>query len=241
MEQYNQQHMTDQFHSLWIGSKLGETELLTLKSFADKGHHIHLWAYKEIKNVPENVSIFDANTIIPESQVFKYDENGKIDWGKGSYAGFSDIFRYKLLYEYGGWWIDMDVTCLKKFEIEDAYFFRNHWMLPVVGNVMKCPPKSELMLRCYERAIVEVNKENTDWHKPITILNEEIERLNLMHYRKLGLFNVDMQHTVQPYLTGNFPFPNDWLGVHWINSSKFNYKRGSTFHTLLKQYKIKWF
>lgn len=240
MELHREKGVAEQFHSLWIGAKLGETELLTLKSFLEKGHRINLWTYNEIKNVPEGILLRNANDIIPESSVFKYSDKGKIDWGKGSYAGFSDIFRYRLLYEYGGWWIDMDVTCLKKFEIEEDYFFRNHWMLPIVGNVIKCPPKSELMLSCYERAAKEINENNTDWHKPIIILNEEIKRLELLKYRKLGLFNLDMQHTIQPYLEKKFPFPVDWMGVHWINSSNFNYKRGSTFHTLLKQYGIKW-
>ena len=232
--------MNTDFHSLWIGTKLGSSELLTLHSFLEHDHEIHLWTYNEIKNVPKGITIRDANLIIPESNVFKYSESGKIDWGKGSYAGFSDVFRYKLLYEYGGWWIDMDVTCLKKFDIEDDYFFRNHWLLPVVGNIMKCPKGSELMLRCYERAVVEVKEDNTDWHKPITILNEEIEKLNLMKYRRLGLFNLDMQHTIKSYLDNDYPFPKDWMGVHWINSSKFSYKRGSSFHKLLKKYKLVW-
>lgn len=232
--------MTTDFHSLWIGKKLRETELLTLHSFAEKGHFINLWVYDNVSNVPEGIMLKDANRIIHESKVFKYSEKGKIDWGKGSYAGFSDVFRYKLLYETGGWWVDTDVTCLKKFEIKEDYFFRNHWLFPVVGNVMKCPKGSELMLRCYERAVIEVNENNNDWHKPIKILNEEIAKTGLMKYRKLGLFNLDMQHTIEPYLNRNYSFPIDWIGVHWINSAGINYKRGSAYHSLLKKYGIKW-
>lgn len=228
----------DQFHSLWIGKRLGHTELLTLFSFKEKGHKIILWTYQPIENLPEEFEQRDANEIIPENKVFKYGENSKIDWGKGSYAGFSDIFRYKLLYEYGGWWVDMDVTCLKPFDIKDEYFFRNHWLLPVVGNVMKCPKGSKLMEICYERAIVEVDKNNTDWHKPIRILNEEIERLELMKHRKTGYFNLDMKHTIEPYLKNNYDFPIDWMGVHWGNSSNFKYKKWSTYHRLLLRYNI---
>lgn len=231
--------MNDEFHSLWIGKYLGETELLTLHSFAAHGHHIKLWVYDTPKHVPKFVELRDANKIIPSSEVFHYDKFGKIDWGRGSYGGFSDIFRYKLLHEYGGWWIDMDVTCLKTFDIPETYFFRNHWMLPVVGNVMKCPKNSALMKNCYERAVKEVTRTNTDWHLPIRILNEEIEALKLMAYRKLGLFNLDMSHTVRPYLEKEYPFPVDWMGIHWINSSKFNYKRGSSFHKMLLKYNIK--
>lgn len=69
------------------------------------GFTFHLWAYdKKIAPVPFGVLLEDANEIIPEDRVFKYPENGQIDvkFGVGSYAGFSDIFRYKVLYEYGG-------------------------------------------------------------------------------------------------------------------------------------------
>lgn len=232
--------MKIEFHSLWIGKKLGETELLTLASFAEHGHEINLWLYDDVKNIPAEANIKDANEIIPQSQIFQYSENGKIDWGKGSFAGFSDIFRYKLLFEKGGWWVDMDVTCLKQIQTDDEYFFRNHWLFPVVGNVIKCPAGSELMRSCYQRAVEEVNEHNTDWHKPIKILNEEIEKSGLMKYRKLGLFNLDMQHTIEPYLEKNYSFPIDWLGVHWINSAGINYKRGSAYHSLLKKYGIKW-
>jgi hypothetical protein len=104
---------------------------------------------------------------------------------------------------------------------------------------MKCPKNSALMKNCYERAVKEVTRTNTDWHLPIRILNEEIEALKLMAYRKLGLFNLDMSHTVRPYLEKEYPFPVDWMGIHWINSSKFNYKRGSSFHKMLLKYNIK--
>lgn len=231
--------MTETFNSLWIGKTLGVTELLTLHSFADKGHFIDLWVYDDLKNVPSFITLKDANKIIPESQVFRYNTWGGIDWGKGSYGGFSDIFRYKLLFELGGWWVDMDVTCLKKFEVKEAYFFRNHWLLPVVGNIMKCPKNSELMKNCFQKASALVTKDNKDWHLPIRILNEEIEALQLLNYRKLGLFNLDMIHTIEPYLQKSYPFPADWMAVHWINSSNSNYKKGSSFHNLLKKYGIK--
>lgn len=232
--------MSNQVHSLWIGTKLTELELLTLYSFKKHGHNIKLWAYKKIENLPDFVKQFNANTIIPEEKVFKYDKHSKIDWGKGSYAGFSDVFRYKLLYEQGGWWVDMDVTCLKPFKITMPYFFRNHWKFDVVGNIMKCPKGSQLMKDCYKRALKEVNEHNTNWHKPIEILNEEIEKLQLEHYIQKGLFNLDMKHTITPYLNNNYPFPKDWLGVHWINSQgRLNYKKNSTFNQLLNKYEIR--
>ncbi len=82
-------------NSLWIGNTLGNLELLTLKSFIRHGHEFHLWVYSEINNlIPEGVILKDANEIIPATEIFRYKYNDPVSkQGKGSVAGFSDIFR----------------------------------------------------------------------------------------------------------------------------------------------------
>jgi len=153
-------------HGLWIGKTLSNIEILTMKSFMKHGHDFYLWVYDEIVTpIPAGVVVKDAAEIIPRRQVFCYKKHNQWGEGKGSYAGFSDIFRYKLLYEYGGWWVDMDIVLLKPLDFTEPYVFRNHDKLPVVGNVLKCPKGSKLMLDCYNKAIAEVDENNTDWFK----------------------------------------------------------------------------
>lgn len=230
--------MTDSINSLWIGNKLSEMELLTLESFIHHGHEFTLWVYGELDTpLPDGVKQRNANEILNQQYVFNYPDDGPLAWSKGSYAGFSDIFRYKLLYELGGWWVDMDVTCLKKFDFDELYFFRNHWKYPVVGNVMKCPKGSELMKLCFEKALQEVTAANDDWHKPIEILNEAINQLGLTHYRKLGLFNTDQAEFLELYFKEPSPFPRDWYGVHWCKASReLKYTDRSAFNLLLNQH-----
>lgn len=227
-------------NSLWVGSGLTFLEELTIRSFIHHGHRFKLWVYDDsIKLDVQGLTIENANDIIPRGDVFRYPEDGKIDWGKGSYAGFSDIFRYKLLYERGGWWVDMDVTCLKHFDFSEPYFFRNHWKYPVVGNVMKAPKGSELMLSCYEKTKIEINEKNLNWHRPIEILNAEIDSFGLIDYRRLGLFNLDVYHHLSCYFDLPLSIPSDWYGIHWINSSgKLSFKPNSTFAQLLKKHSI---
>ncbi|MCF8323269.1 MAG: hypothetical protein K9I26_09045, partial [Flavobacterium sp.] len=93
--------------SLWIGDTLSLNEQLCITSFLFHGHEFHLYTYGTIKNVPDDTIIKDANRIIPSDKIFKY--------RKGSYAGFADWFRYKLLFEKGGFWVDTDVICMKPF------------------------------------------------------------------------------------------------------------------------------
>jgi len=170
-------------NGLWIGSKLSDIELLTINSFIDKGHIFFLWVYDEIENkLPEGVILKSANEMIPKEKIFSYINKNQYGHGKGSYAGFSDIFRYKLLYENGGWWTDMDVICLKFLDFDTNYVFRSHHEFPVVGNIMKCPKRSMLMKECYDLSVQQINETNTNWNLPIIILNNGIKKYNLQKY-----------------------------------------------------------
>jgi mannosyltransferase OCH1-like enzyme len=105
--------------SLWIGNELSNNELLCLQSFIYHHHEFHLYTYNEISNIPPGVVVKDANDIIPVSRLFKdtYD----------SYASFSDWFRLKLLFQKGGWWVDMDIVCLRSFDLREEYCFSSEW------------------------------------------------------------------------------------------------------------------
>ena len=204
-------------HALWIGSWLGPLEMLTIHSFLINGHSFSLWSYEKIINqLPASLIIKDANIILPKEHIFRYKTRDQFGHGKGSYAGFSDIFRYKVLYEYGGWWADMDVTCLKPLNFDAPYVFRTHHDLKVVGNIMKCPPKSELMKHCYERAVAEVNADNRDWNKPIQILNDAIEELGLQQYI-VEISNRDSWNDVRKLISCRRKIPSQWYVIHWVN------------------------
>jgi mannosyltransferase OCH1-like enzyme len=203
---------------MWIGTALSKMELLTIKSFVSKGHEFRLWAYDAL-DLPEisGLVVMDANEIIDKSKVFSYKHKNTYGHGKGSYAGFSDIFRYKLLYEKGGWWVDMDIYCLKEFTWDEPYFFRNHHDLVLVGNVMKCPPKSELMLRCFEDSIKQVDENNKDWHLPIQILINHVSLLNLNGYIQYDVSNFDQWEETRKFISSRKKIPSNWYFIHWQN------------------------
>jgi hypothetical protein len=99
--------------SLWIGPRLSTLEQLVIRSFLANGHGFHLYTYEEIAGIPEGATVLDASRILPASRIFRYTENGSL-------AGFSNFFRYKLLLENGGWWVDMDTVCLQPFQFFDT-------------------------------------------------------------------------------------------------------------------------
>jgi hypothetical protein len=230
-------------HGLWIGSQLGPMQLLTIRSFLAHGFRFHLWTYDTAifdATLDDGVVVKDANTIIARERVFVYPAGGPIDvpFGEGSYAGFSDIFRYKLLYEHGGWYTDMDVTCLRHVDFTTEFVFRDHWLLPVVGNIMRCPPKSILMDRCYRLANRVVDQWNDDWHKPIRIMCRYIEELGLSQFVRQGICNVDdSAEIVLKFIRGNCAIPKSWYFLHWCSAmSGADLQKDSTYCELLELY-----
>jgi len=204
-------------NGLWIGDTLSAIELLTLASFINNGHKFRLWVYRELKTViPTGVELMYAGDIIPEERIFRYRNTDQFGHGKGSLGGFSDIFRYKLLYEHGGWWSDMDVTCLKPLDFDTPYAFRPHHDIPVDGNIIKCPAGSTLMRYCYERALSEVDENNRDWHLPILILNEGLAKFGLSEYI-YDFANQESWFENLKMIVSTPPITDNWRVIHWIN------------------------
>jgi len=232
--------------SLWIGGKLSLMEQLTINSFINNGHEFHLYVYDEIETpINHLVKIKDANEILDRKHIFSYKNYNQFGHGKGSVSGFSDIFRYKLLYEKGGWWVDMDVTCIKPLKTEGEYYFRKHHELLAVGNVMKAPAKNQLMLDCFNEALAEVDEHNTDWHKPINILNENIKKHQLEEFVGDGISNRDWWLEIIDFLYAKKRIPKNWVFIHWTNENfrafgmnKNNFKINSTYGKLLKKHKV---
>lgn len=139
--------------SLWIGGSLSVMEQLCISSFISNGHTFHLYTYGDIKNAPDGVIIKDANEIINSDRIFKYKD-------RDTYAGFSNIFRYKLVYEKGNYWVDTDVVCLRPFDSTEEYVFTGAKIpkfynlfspkFRVGTSVIKTPHSSEIMKYCYE-------------------------------------------------------------------------------------------
>ncbi len=206
-------------HGMWVGSTLSRLELLTLSSFLHFGHDFHLWAYGEIKTpLPKGVQLRDAAEIIPRERVFrKTDYDPETGVGKGSYgAPFSDLFRYRLLHEHGGIWVDMDVTCLRPFDFSEDYVFRSH-RIGAVGSIIKCPRGSPLMRDTYDE-VAAVADQDAAWLTPNRILNKHIDRLGLASFIRPDISNLDSwMHALRPFIEHATPIPDAWYAIHWVN------------------------
>jgi hypothetical protein len=143
--------MRPRVQSLWIGERLSTIQQLSIRSFLARGHDFVLYAYEAIDGVPAGTCCRDAREILPRERVFLYADG----FGRGSPAGFSNYFRYKLLLEKGGWWVDLDTVCLKSFDALAGEHVLGYQRTPsgalkVASSIIKAPAGSELMRRCWD-------------------------------------------------------------------------------------------
>ena len=137
------------FQLFWFGDYLPPYQRLAMKSFVDFGHKYVLYAYKKF-DVPAGVELRDASDILPESRLFFY--GARADVGRGSVAGFSNLFRYHLLYRKGNWWVDADVVCLSA-TAPAADIFMGWEYEHLIGNaILKFPDQHEFVRKLRDSA-----------------------------------------------------------------------------------------
>jgi hypothetical protein len=132
--------------SLWIGPRLSVMERLSIASFLRHGHEFHLYTYGAVEGIPPGTVVRDGREILPEERIFVYRDFPSV-------SGFSNFFRYKLLLERGGWWVDTDLVCLAPFAFEEAHVFGSELAKGttyITSGAIKAPPGSEAMAFAWE-------------------------------------------------------------------------------------------
>jgi hypothetical protein len=150
--------MRECIQGLWIGDRLSTMERLSIASFLHAGHPYHLFTYGPLAGVPEGCIVEDAREILPESKIFQYRD-------RPTYAVFADFFRYKLLLERGGWWVDTDAVCLKPFEFKEPYVISTYDKKgydAANNGFLKAPAGSEVMARAVEICLTK-RPEDLHW------------------------------------------------------------------------------
>ena len=97
----------------WAGS-LTDYEAASINSFVKNKFLVNLWTYnnKSFPKVSNEVQIKDATEILSSELLNKLNQN----YQRANFSSFSNLFRYKLIEKYGGWWFDTDCYCQKNVE-----------------------------------------------------------------------------------------------------------------------------
>lgn len=174
--------------SLWVGNRLSRMEHYSIKSFLKLGYKFILYTYEPVANIPPGTTIKSGNEIIPKKEIFTLKE---------TFLPFADIFRYRMLYLKGGYWVDLDMIALKKFDFDEPYIFssertiqkgayrnRNSKYVSNIG-VLKAPKGSPFYKELYERCMeIENKKINKDKLRYMRALREMIAKFKYEKYVK---------------------------------------------------------
>ena len=174
--------------SLWVGNKLSIMEIYSIKSYLRLGYDFHLYTYEPVKNVPKGTKIKDGSKILSKKEIFKLKE---------TYLPFADIFRYKMLYENGGYWTDLDMIAIKRFDkafkdkpyvfssertIQKGAYKRVEKYIPNIG-ILKAPAKSPFYKELFEVCMIHQKKGvNKDKLKYMKIMRKMIEKYRFQKY-----------------------------------------------------------
>ncbi len=186
--------------SLWIGP-VSPLERLCMESFVRCGHEFHLFMYDPVADLPPGVVVRDAASILSPARVFR----NRLGKGKGSYAGFADVFRYQMLHDLGGWWVDMDLFCLKPFAFDAPYVFGSEDK-PVANGVIKAPRGCDLMRRVCEECR-QIDADKVWWNEAGEILYRAVHELDLLGWvQPPETFSPIVWHELPQYVRGKRQF-----------------------------------
>jgi hypothetical protein len=167
----------DLIQTLWIGPRLSTMERLSIQSFLRHGHQVHLYTYGEVDGVPAGTVLRDGREILPAERIFVYREQNSV-------SGFSNFFRYKLLLERGGWWVDTDMICLRPFAFEGEHVFGSELSkgVPHVNRgAITAPPGSEAMAFAWESCNSKDPRSLRWGETGPKLMLEVVERFALQH------------------------------------------------------------
>ncbi|MFP4126524.1 MAG: hypothetical protein ACLFU0_07755 [Alphaproteobacteria bacterium] len=98
-------------NTLWVEGALTYVEQVCLLSAVRLGHPVTLYTYFGVDRVPPGVEVRDGREVMAEARLLKHRE--KNSWSLGS-----NLFRYQLMREARGVWIDADLYFLKPLRLD---------------------------------------------------------------------------------------------------------------------------
>ncbi|WP_439273454.1 hypothetical protein [Pseudochrobactrum sp. HB0163] len=124
-------------NTVWIGNELGTVHAACLRSFVRHGHDVVLHAYGRPHDTPEGVRLFDASKLMKEDEIVLHKKTNSLTLA-------SDRYRYRILREGMGLYVDCDIYCVRPF-IESDYAFGWHSDDTINNAVLNAPQGSAFL------------------------------------------------------------------------------------------------
>lgn len=156
-------------NSVWVGETLGPLEQLCVLSGLAAGHSFRIYSYDphNLKGVPNGAEVRDAAEVMPRERMIAYAECGSFVLG-------SNFWRYEMLGQDLGYWVDLDLLLLKPLDFAEDYVFGREVEGSINTAVIYAPPESELV-----RDLINFPKamRRPPWFGPRRSLNYYLKRI----------------------------------------------------------------
>ena len=137
----------DEVRAFWTGPQLSPYEILSLLSFVATGARVKLYTKDKTLLVPDGVEVFDVSELLPqETHRFSYED------GDQCLTPHSDLFRYIAIEQFGGWYADLDIVCLRDTLPQSKVYIAREFDDLVNAAVMKFPAQAPILTAAIEEA-----------------------------------------------------------------------------------------
>jgi hypothetical protein len=124
-------------NAFWVGKELGGLHAACLKSFARHGHKVNLYVYEPPIDTPDGIDLADASRVMKKTEIVKHKRTGSLSFA-------ADLFRYRLLSQGLGIYVDCDVFCLKPLTAREYHIGWQDDVL-ICNAVLAAPADSDLV------------------------------------------------------------------------------------------------
>lgn len=137
----------EEVRAFWTGPQLSLYENLSLLSFLATGARVMLYTSDMTLRVPDGVELIDVNELLPQdTHRFAYED------GDQCLTPHSDLFRYAAIEQFGGWYADLDIVCLRTTLPQGKIYVARESDDIVNAAVMKFPAQSPILTAAIEEA-----------------------------------------------------------------------------------------
>lgn len=123
---------------LWVEGGLGALERACMRSVLRQGHRLVLWHYQPLGRVPEGVELRDGSEVVARSRLFRHQPTG-------SWSLFSNLFRYELLRQGRGVWLDCDSYLVQPVRWNGGLLAGHDTDGMVASGVLAMPSESPML------------------------------------------------------------------------------------------------
>lgn len=218
-------------HQFWFKGELDIVGKLSAESIAIRDYELMIWGYNIEQFNPNYAGhMYDAEDILPRNEIPKCAECPH--FGRQYEIIVSELFRYKVLYELGGWWLDNDIIVTGHLTPPNPLAVRSIYGTAYPNAMYVNSSEQQIMVDCY------ANLNLTKWNKTI---NEQIIAHRIKNWQiPTEWFGLECEFR---YFEDNRVVYPPEMGIHlcrgWLKKQKLLERtNNSYFNQLRKQYRV---